>query len=206
MKLSNKGKIALAVSEGIVTTAYKDSVGVWTIGIGHTKSAGEPNPINYKGKQISIDKVMEIFSKDIKIYENIIDRLVKVDLKQNEYDALVHFVYNIGEGNFKKSKLLVNLNKGDKRNAFQKGFHGWLKPKELKTRRDKERRMAIEGYYGSSNVLVISEVGKNFQPLFSKGKRMSLGNLDNIEKSPTPKKNWFIQIIEAIGRFFYKSI
>lgn len=150
MKTSTKGQIALGVSEGLVDTAYLDSVGVWTIGIGHTASAGGINPKNYIGKKLTIKQIMDLFAEDLPKYESIITRNVKVDLKQNEFDALVHFVYNVGEPNFKKSKLLKTLNTGNKKAAFDTGFHGWLKPAELKGRRDFERDMALNGNYGST--------------------------------------------------------
>lgn len=149
MKTSLNGRIALAVSEGLVDTAYKDSVGVWTLGIGHTLGAGKPDPKSYIGKHMTTKEIMDLFEKDIVIYEDIVNRHVKVSLEQHEFDALVHFAYNVGEKNFKKSKLLQNLNAGKKATAFQSGFHGWLKPPELKGRRDKERKIAQTGDYGS---------------------------------------------------------
>lgn len=150
MKTSIQGQIALGVSEGLVDTAYLDSVGVWTIGIGHTASAGGINPKNYIGKKLTVQEIMDLFAEDLPKYEAIVTRNVKVSLKQNEFDALVHFVYNIGEPNFKKSNLLKNLNAGNKKAAFENGFHGWLKPPELKGRRDFERDMALNGNYGST--------------------------------------------------------
>lgn len=148
MKTSLKGRLALAASEGVVTTAYRDSVGVWTLGIGHTKSAGSPDPKAYIGREISIPDILEIFERDLKVFEKIVNSSVRVPLKQHEFDALVHFVYNIGGPGFKKSKLLQNLNAGNKNAAWQSGFHGWLKPIELRGRRDKERKMAQTGDYG----------------------------------------------------------
>lgn len=183
MKTSLQGKIALAVSEGIVDTAYLDNATppVWTIGIGHTKSAGGINPTDYIGKKLTIEQVFEVFADDLPKYEAIVNRNVKVPLTQNEYDALVHFVYNIGEPNFKKSNLLKNLNAGNKELAFQTGFHGWLKPKSLESRRDKERDIALNGKYGGT-----------VAPLYTadaKGKTIRNGSIDlakvNLGKAET---------------------
>lgn len=150
MRTSINGKIALAVSEGIVDTAYKDSVGVWTLGIGHTLGAGYPDPKAFIGKKMTISEVFDLFDKDLKKYEDMVTRNVRVPLLQHEFDALVHFVYNVGEGNLKKSKLLKNLNNGNKKEAWESGFHGWLRPASLKGRRDKERRIAKFAAYGST--------------------------------------------------------
>lgn len=149
-KMSRKGKIALIVSEGIVDSAYLDSVGVWTLGIGHTTMAGKPDPLEYRGKRMEIRDIIDIFEADLPHYESIVNRNLKVPVSQQQFDALVHFVYNVGEGNFKKSQLLRNLNNGKIVLAGVKGFHGWLKPKSLKERRDKESQMFLNGRYGPS--------------------------------------------------------
>ena len=150
MNTSAKGKIALAVSEGICDTAYLDSVGVWTIGIGHAETGPAPDPKDWIGKKMSFDEIMKLFAVDLVKYEQMITRNVKVALTQNEFDAMVHFVYNVGEGNLKKSNLLKNLNAGNKKDAWQTGFHGWVKPPELKGRRDFERQIAQTGNYGGT--------------------------------------------------------
>jgi len=150
MKTSQKGKIALAVSEGIADTAYKDTVGVWTIGIGHAETGPGLDPKKYIGKTMDLDTIFDLFAEDLTKYEQMVTRNVKVSLEQNEFDALVHFVYNVGEPNFKKSNLLKNLNAGNKKLAFDKGFHGFLKPPELRGRRDKERAIALNGNYGGT--------------------------------------------------------
>jgi len=45
--------------------------------------------------------------------EDAVNRLVKVELTQNQFDMLVSFVFNVGEGQFKRSTLLRLLNQGD---------------------------------------------------------------------------------------------
>jgi len=213
MRLSEKGKVALVVSEGIVTTCYKDSVGVHTIGIGHTKGAGDPNPKDFIGKTLSLVDILKIFDTDIKKYEGYINQYVKVKLTQNEFDALVHFVYNVGPTNFKRSKLLKNLNSNEnKKLVFKTGFHGFLKQKELKSRRDKERDIALEGKYGSSYSLVIDKVNSKLQPVYSSGKKVDIAKLlTPKEKTFNPikdKKSFleviFIFLIEIVKKFINK--
>lgn len=186
MKTSAKGKIALAVSEGIVDTAYLDSVGVWTLGIGHTTGAGAPDPKNYIGKKMSIEQIMAMFGKDLAVYEKIVNDNVKVPVLQNEFDSLVHFTYNIGGPNFKKSNLLKNLNAGKKLEAFDKGFHGWLKPAELKGRRDKERDMALSGKYGGT-VAPLYTADKNGKTKRNGSIDLSKYNFDNDNGTNVPQ-------------------
>lgn len=169
---SSEGCIALIVSEGMVDTAYLDNADppVWTLGIGHTKAAGAPNPLSLRGRKITVERMIEIFLVDKRKYEDIINRNVKVPLTQQQFDALFHFVYNVGEGNFKKSKLLRNLNNGDYEAAGETGFHGWLKPKSLKGRRDKERDIFLRGVYGPTKAPLYTA---NFA-----GKTIRIGQVD----------------------------
>lgn len=176
MKTSRQGKIALAASEAIVDTMYYDSVGVPTVGIGHTKAAGNPDPMALRGRKLTIERILEIFEQDLPDYEAIIHRNVKVELSQQQFDALVHFVYNIGEGNFKKSNLLRNLNAGNYKAAGLTGFHGWLRPKSLKNRRDKERNIFLYGKYGESKAAYYTA---NFA-----GKLIRLGMIDVSQHFP----------------------
>lgn len=187
MKTSLKGKIALVVSEGIVDTPYLDAATppVWTVGVGVTKSAGDIDPAQHKGRVFTVAEVMKMFEKVLPTYEKIVNDNVKVELTQYEYDALVHFVYNIGGPNFKKSKLLKLLNAGDKKNAFQKGFHGWLKPASLAGRRDKERAIAQSGAYGST-IAPLYGVDKNYKPK-RKGSIDVAKELNKVAPPPTPE-------------------
>lgn len=104
MKISKKGLDHLSQSEGIVLTAYLDTGGVWTIGVGHTGKEV------LKGLRISYEKALELLQEDTKEAEDAVNRLVKVELTQNQFDMLVSFVFNLGEGQFSKSTLLKVLN------------------------------------------------------------------------------------------------
>lgn len=187
MRTSLNGRLALAASEGVVNTAYKDSVGVWTLGIGHTIGAGQPDPKDYIGKELTIPQIMEIFERDLKLFEDGVSEAVRVPLMQYEFDALVHFAYNVGIGGFKRSKLLKNLNAGKKKEAFQTGFHGWLKPAELKSRRDKERKMAQTGDYGSFVTMLYTSN--------TSGKLLKKGTVDlRSEMSKTAPKETLLDV------------
>ena len=103
MKLSNRGKSLIKKYEGLRLTAYKCPAGVWTIGYGHTADVLE-------GQKISEKQADEFFDKDIKQFEDAVNSLVKVPLKQGQFDALVSFVYNVGKTAFANSTLLKLLN------------------------------------------------------------------------------------------------
>lgn len=105
MKISEKGKSLIKKYEGCRLTAYKCPAGVLTIGYGHTGSDVTA------GLKISQEQADKLFNVDILIHCNNVEKLVKVPLTQNQFDALVSFEYNIGYGQFSKSTLLALLNR-----------------------------------------------------------------------------------------------
>ena len=106
MKTSDVGVEMIKEFEGKKQVAYQDPAGVWTIGYGHTKGVE-------KG-QLCIEKTCDKFLReDLEEVEEYIDRLVKVELNQNQFDALVAWTFNLGPGNLKESTMLRKLNYGD---------------------------------------------------------------------------------------------
>ncbi len=106
---SKNGLDLTKLFEGCRLTAYRDSVGVWTIGYGHTKGVCE-------GMTCTMEQAEAWLVQDVQEACGAVNRLVKVGITQNEFDALVDFVFNLGIGNFAKSTLLRKLNALD--------FHG----------------------------------------------------------------------------------
>lgn len=151
MKTSDMGLAFIASHEGIVPAPYKDSVGVWTYGIGHTAAAGYPSPAEMvKGMPPDLDKelefVLELFAADIEVYESAVNAAVRVPVEQHEFDALVSFHFNTGA--IRKAKLTEFLNAGDIASAGV-AFMGWSKPKEIIPRRKAERQLFMAGDYGA---------------------------------------------------------
>ena len=107
MKISQKGTAFICEFEGLKKEAYQDVVGIWTIGYGHT------GPEVKKGMVITESAAVDILKKDLEKFEKDISRLVKVPLTQNQFDALMSFVYNVGAGNLQSSTLLKLLNQGN---------------------------------------------------------------------------------------------
>ena len=108
MKTGPKGIKLLKSFEGWRSKAYRDSVGVWTIGYGHTSMAGPPKVT----PNMTITKAQgeNILKKDLKKYEKAVNDYVRVQLTQEQFDALVSFCYNVGPGNFRKSSVLRYVN------------------------------------------------------------------------------------------------
>ena len=104
MNKINKATLDLIKSfEGLELKAYKDAVGVWTIGYGHTSMAGPPNVT--PNMKITEKEAEEMLLRDLKKYADAVDKYITVDLNDNQYGALVSFCYNVGPGNFKDSSV-----------------------------------------------------------------------------------------------------
>lgn len=124
MKINKETLNLIKEFEGCELKAYKDAVGVWTIGYGHTAAAGNPKPVS--GMVITAKQAEDLLLKDMVKYENAVKKYVKVALNDNQYGALVSFTYNLGEGNFSKSTLLKKVNAKDFAGAA-KEFAKWNK-------------------------------------------------------------------------------
>jgi len=145
MKTSKAGRDAISGHEGVRLKAYRDSAGIWTIGVGHTAAAGPPKPV--PGMTISQDECDDILSRDLEKFEAVIDAAVTVPLNQNEFDALVSLVFNIGGGAFGRSTVRRKLNAGDRAGAAD-AFLMWNKAggrvvRGLTIRRKAERALFL---------------------------------------------------------------
>lgn len=120
--LSNpKGYAALERNEGRVLHAYPDSAGYHTIGVGHLLTErerttgylilGGARVVWTRG--ITSAQADALLKQDVAYAERAVTTSVKLPLLQNQYDALVSFVFNIGSKKFSTSHLLVLLNRGD---------------------------------------------------------------------------------------------
>jgi lysozyme len=107
MQISYNGLELLKQLEGFRKDAYLDTVGVWTIGYGTTRVDGKPVEA---GLTCTEAQAQEWLSQDISWAQTAVNKLVKVPLKQGMFDALVSFVYNVGEDQFRRSTLLRLLN------------------------------------------------------------------------------------------------
>jgi lysozyme len=92
-------------SEGCRLTAYRDSVGILTIGYGST---GGIKP----GQTITQAEAEAMLVDDLDAAAEAVHKLVTVLLTQGQFDALCDFVFNLGEGRLRDSTLLRLLNQG----------------------------------------------------------------------------------------------
>ena len=105
MNISEEGKGLIKKFEGCRLESYLCSANVWTCGWGATRDVKE-------GDVWSQSYADERFDGDIVEYENYINDYVTAPLQQNQFDALVAWVYNLGPANLKASTMLKVLNEG----------------------------------------------------------------------------------------------
>jgi lysozyme len=125
--------------------AYKCPANVLTIGWGHTNHHGR----KFDAKTLwDKDTCHEVFLEDMEGFEKAVRRLVTVNLEQHQFDALVSFTYNCGEGNLAKSTLLKYVNQEEWYKASLE-FLKWNKAngKTLKglTRRRESESLMFQG-------------------------------------------------------------
>ena len=136
MKTSPAGLYAIRQREGCVLHSYRDSVGVWTIGVGHTGRMSPP--LVQPGMVIDTITADQFLAGDLGPVEDAINTCVNVALTQNEFDALASITFNIGVGGFRGSSILRHLNQRNYRLAAD-DFLLWNRPAVLLNRRRAER-------------------------------------------------------------------
>jgi lysozyme len=143
MAISDDGLDVLTEREGCKLTAYKDSVGVWTIGVGHTSAAGPPKVVS--GMTITEQQASEILDQDLDQFEDCVNTSIHKPMKQFQFDAFVSICFNIGTGGFAGSTFVRKFNEGDVEGAGD-AILMWNKPPEIVPRRQGEFVQFWGGY------------------------------------------------------------
>jgi len=129
-------------NKGYYATEAEKSAGIVTAGYGSTRRVAE-------GEKITKKQAEKYFKEDLAVAEKAVDSLVTVSLTPNQRSAVVSLVFNVGQGNFKKSKALKALNKGDMKTFIKEAFDskvGFVRSdgkvlKGLVKRREAERKL-----------------------------------------------------------------
>lgn len=119
MKTSKRGVSLIKKFEGFYPNAYRDPVGIWTIGYGFIEGVQE-------GDTISRAQAEARLKRELKKYEVGVLAACKVPPNQHEFDALVSFAFNVGVAGMGKSSVVKAHNRGDKL-AAARAFSLWNK-------------------------------------------------------------------------------
>jgi lysozyme len=118
MNISEAGLSLIKESEALRLDSYQDSVGVWTVGYGHT------GPEVKEGLHITEDAANALLLGDVETVEKCINNSIRVVLTQGQFDALCSFAFNLGCRALLNSTLLRKLNDGDDTGAAEE-FSRW---------------------------------------------------------------------------------
>jgi len=143
MKTSHKGIALIKEFEGLRLKAYKCPGGVWTIGYGHTAGV-KP------GMVISEAQAEEYLMADLIASEKYLNDL-RLAINQNQFDALISFIYNVGTGNFSRSTLLRKVRANPQDNSIMDEFLRWVYSKGRVLPGLQRRRLAEMKLYFSND-------------------------------------------------------
>lgn len=143
MNTSPKGIALIKEFEGLRLKAYLCPGGVWTIGYGHTAGV-KP------GMVISEAQAEEYLKADLIAFERYLNGL-GLALNQNQFDALVSFIYNVGTGNFSNSTLLRKVRANPQDNSIVDEFLRWVYSKGRVLPGLQRRRLAEMKLYFSND-------------------------------------------------------
>lgn len=121
-KTSQEGINLIKSHEGLKLKAYLCPANVWTIGYGHTRT------VKQGGLIITEKQAEDLLRSDLEISEASVNyKLKNTEINQNQFDALVSFVFNVGAGAFAKSTLLKKLLSNWTEDEIRHEFSRWNK-------------------------------------------------------------------------------
>lgn len=119
MKTSRRGVALIQEFEGYSSVAYRDPIGIWTIGYGFIEGVQE-------GDRITKEQATDRLKRELVKYEQAVMQATGGGCNQNEFDALVSFAFNVGTDGMKKSSVIKAHRRGDKQ-AAARAFALWNK-------------------------------------------------------------------------------
>lgn len=171
--LTVRGAIELIGHEAIVREAYKDSVGVWTWGIGVTNASGH-NVDRYKDSPQPVAKCLEVFVWLLRTrYIPAVEAAFSGHaLNEAQFAAALSFHYNTGA--IASADWVKQWKQGEIAQA-RTAFMNWRKPASIIPRREKERDLFFDGRWsGDGKATVYPVLKPSYQPDFRKPQRIDV--------------------------------
>jgi lysozyme len=163
MHMTDEGIALIKQWEGFRAHAYRDPVGILTIGYGHTSMAGAPRV--HDAMQVTESEADAMLRRDVNAVAQDVARALRCNVSPQQFSALVSFCYNVGAENFRKSSVLDAVNRHDlqsvpRRLALWTKAGGRILPGLVK-RRAAEAAMFIGGSDGNHIRTEHAVEGKN---------------------------------------------
>ena len=145
MKVNDKGITLIKSFEGCKLRAYQDSVGIWTIGYGATFYQDGSNVKS--GDTLTQQQADELLNYHVDLFAEKVKPLIKGELSDNKFSALVSFAFNAGAGALAKSTLLKKVNANPEDVSISSEFAKWDKAGGKQLRGLARRRKAEADLY-----------------------------------------------------------
>lgn len=209
LSISNNGLALIKKFEGCRLTAYKDSIGVPTIGFGHTHEVK-------MGQTITQAQADAFLKSDCASAEKAVNSYSEYNWNQNQFDALVSFTFNCGSGNLKT--LLNNGQRtiaeiSSKITAYNKA--GGKVLQGLVNRRAAEKELFDKplSFVTNSTPVISSSNNQSETSIYSLGKINTQSNNLNIRSAPSStaskvgsyKKGELVYLISKTSTNWYKT-
>ena len=123
MNCNEAGLQIIKIFEGFRSHPYRCSADVPSVGWGSTFCM-DGRPVRMDMEPVTEDEAEELLRWGLRGAERSIDKLIKVDLNDNEFSSLCSWVYNLGSGRLQSSTLRLKLNRGDRMGAANE-FPKW---------------------------------------------------------------------------------
>ncbi len=165
--------LELISHEAIVPEAYKDSVGVWTWGVGVTSASGH-RVERYKDNPQTIQRCLEIYVWLLrtKYGPEVKDAFAGSPLTEAQFGAALSFHYNTGAI---ASADWVDSWRAGKADQARSEFMNWRKPASIIERRAKERGLFFDGIWTGNGKATVYEVSKpSYAPKWSSARRVDI--------------------------------
>lgn len=146
MKLDDNGYAKLHEREGLRLKPYLDTRGIPTIAMGNTYYS-DGRKVTMQDRALTLEEANELGKLTADKFALEVDKLVKSNVNQNQFNALVSICYNIGKTGFSNSTLLRYVNIDPNQIIIVDGFAMWRKNTELYGRRASE----IKQYFDYDN-------------------------------------------------------
>lgn len=162
-KLTPRIVAAVAHEEGLVLEAYRDSVGVWTWGLGVTNSSGHEVYPRYLDKPSTIEKALEVAiwlleNRYLPAVQRAFDGL---RLKEHEIAGALAFHWNTGA--ISRASWVKSYRVGDLATARAQ-YMEWRKPPEIIERRKRDAAVFFDGVWGDLTVPIRSVAKPSYRP------------------------------------------
>ena len=196
--------------EGLRLTAYRDAVGVWTIGYGTTAAAGL-GVTPKAGMTITEAEAEALLLKGLEKFAGSIRPKITAPINDNEFGAFLSLAYNIGPGAFSKSSALKKFNAGDKAGAAN-AILLWNKAggkvlAGLTRRRGRERELFLTPVVTPKLTTnqVVSQKSPEVIHKQSNLRKTQTAQPKNADQDPIKKPGWLAMLIRVLAAIFKRK-